>query len=41
MEPEDGEYNIAAELDEQLLTVQPWCTCKNPYFCKGEELVKE
>jgi hypothetical protein len=33
--------DFAASLDEQLLTVQPWCTCREPYWCKGLELTTE
>lgn len=32
------ETDIAASLDEQLITIQPWCTCKEPYWCEGKEL---
>lgn len=33
--------DIARSLDEQLLTVQPWCTCSNPYWCTGAEYDEE
>jgi hypothetical protein len=31
--------DIARSLDETLATIQPWCTCRDPYRCEGAELL--